>query len=112
MRVEIWTDINGPFCYLGKKHGRSLAQAADGERQLGAAANEASLEYVTSGRDVGNSFDMHRLLHWAAELGRRGLGRSPSGPRDVERRRRRVWPRRMRCAPVTEQSTSYGAVAR
>lgn len=113
MQVEIWTDINCPFCYLGKKrfndalagfenaagvqvthrsfeldptvpagtssgviehiakkYGRSLEQAADGERQLGAAANEAGLEYVTSGRDSGNSFDMHRLLHWADELGR------------------------------------------
>ncbi|GEE04200.1 hypothetical protein nbrc107696_46460 [Gordonia spumicola] len=28
------------------------------------------MEYVTSGRDYGNSFDMHRLLHWAKELGR------------------------------------------
>ncbi|WP_353107754.1 DsbA family oxidoreductase [Gordonia sp. (in: high G+C Gram-positive bacteria)] len=113
MQVEIWTDVNCPFCYLGKKrfndalaefdaresvtvthrsfeldptipagtsgsvvehlaqkYGRTLEQAADGERQLGAAANEAGLEYVTSGRDYGNSFDMHRLLQWAAQLGR------------------------------------------
>ncbi|WP_132994042.1 DsbA family oxidoreductase [Gordonia zhaorongruii] len=113
MQVEIWTDINCPFCYLGKKrfhdaldefenaesvqvthrsfeldpnvpegtsgdvvenlskkYGRTLEQAADGERQLAASAREAGLEYVTSGRDMGNSFDMHRLLHWAKELGR------------------------------------------
>ncbi len=113
MQVEIWTDVNCPFCYLGKKrfndaldgfanaesvtvthrsfeldpnipagtsgsvvehiahkYGRSLDQAAQGEQQLGAAANEAGLQYVTSGRDYGNSFDMHRLLQWAKELGR------------------------------------------
>ncbi|GAA4666251.1 DsbA family oxidoreductase [Gordonia humi] len=113
MQVEIWTDINCPFCYLGKKrfndalaqfadaaavqvthrsfeldptsplgesgdvvehiakkYGRTLEQAAEGERQLGAAANEAGLEYITSGRDGGNSFDMHRLLQWAAGFGR------------------------------------------
>ena len=101
MQVEIWTDVNCPFCYLGKKrfndalaefggresvtvthrsfeldptipagtsgsvvehlaqkYGRTLEQAADGERQLGAAAHEAGLAYVTSGRDYGNSFDM------------------------------------------------------
>ncbi|NLG46220.1 DsbA family oxidoreductase [Gordonia sp. (in: high G+C Gram-positive bacteria)] len=113
MQVEIWTDVNCPFCYLGKKRfvdalekfehadqvdvvhrsfeldptipagttksvfehlaskrGWSVEQAEDGERQLAAAANEAGLEYVVAGRDVGNSFDMHRLLHWAHELGR------------------------------------------
>ncbi|WP_040517538.1 DsbA family oxidoreductase [Gordonia neofelifaecis] len=112
MQVEIWTDVNCPFCYLGKKrfndaliefdhadqvdvvhrsfeldptaptgtsgnvidhlakkYGRTLEEAEAGERQLGAAANEAGLEYVVTGRDVGNSFDMHRLLHWAKELG-------------------------------------------
>ena len=113
MQVEIWTDVNCPFCYLGKKrftdaldqfdhadqvdvvhrsfeldptvpagtsgnviehlarkYGRTPEEAEAGERQLGAAANEAGLEYVVTGRDVGNSFDMHRLLHWAKELGK------------------------------------------
>ncbi|GAA2377993.1 DsbA family oxidoreductase [Gordonia cholesterolivorans] len=113
MQVEIWTDVNCPFCYLGKKrfndalaefdhaeqvqvvhrsfeldptvpagtsgdvvqhlaekYGRTLEQAAEGERRLGDAAKEAGLEYVTDGRDYGNSFDMHRLLHWAKELDR------------------------------------------
>ncbi|KJR09352.1 DsbA family oxidoreductase [Gordonia sihwensis] len=113
MQVEIWTDVNCPFCYLGKKrfndalaefdhaeqvqvvhrsfeldptvpagtsgdvvqhlaekYGRPLEQAAEGERRLGDAAQEAGLEYVTDGRDYGNSFDMHRLLHWAKELDR------------------------------------------
>ncbi|MGB6243553.1 DsbA family oxidoreductase [Gordonia sp. (in: high G+C Gram-positive bacteria)] len=113
MQVEIWTDVNCPFCYLGKKrfndaladfahadqvqvvhrsfeldpdfpagesgdvvdkltkkYGRTVEQVVDGERQLGAAANAVGLDYITSGRDYGNSFDMHRLLHWAKDLGR------------------------------------------
>lgn len=113
MQVEIWTDVNCPFCYLGKKrfvdaleqfdhadqvdvvhrsfeldptvpagtsgnvidhmaekYGRTVEEAEAGERQLGSAANEAGLEYLVSGRDFGNSFDMHRLLHWAKEIGR------------------------------------------
>ncbi|PXX69347.1 putative DsbA family dithiol-disulfide isomerase [Nocardia tenerifensis] len=108
MRVEIWTDINCPFCYLGKerfgqalaefahagevevvhrsfeldptvpagesgpviakiarKYGISEAQAAANERGIGAQAAEMGLPYRTEGRDYGNSFDMHRLLHYA-----------------------------------------------
>ncbi|MFF0613866.1 DsbA family oxidoreductase [Nocardia tengchongensis] len=113
VQVEIWTDINCPFCYLGKrrfeealdafphkdavtvvhrsfeldptlpkdhsdavvphiaeKYGISEAQAAANERGLGAQAEAAGLTYVTSGRDFGNSFDMHRLLHFALDQGR------------------------------------------
>ncbi|WP_026919382.1 DsbA family oxidoreductase [Gordonia shandongensis] len=113
MQVEIWTDINCPFCYLGKKrftdalaefehagsvqithrsfeldptvpvdesgdvvdklvakYGRTPEQVAAGERQMAAAAGEIGLQYITSGRDYGNSFDMHRLLHWARDLDR------------------------------------------
>ncbi|NEW47330.1 DsbA family oxidoreductase [Nocardia cyriacigeorgica] len=112
MRVEIWTDINCPFCYLGKarfeealtefahrddvevvhrsfeldptlpadesgpviakiarKYGISEAQAAANERGIGAQAAEYGLPYLTEGRDYGNSFDMHRLLHHALALG-------------------------------------------
>ncbi|MDF0530039.1 DsbA family oxidoreductase [Tsukamurella sp. 8J] len=110
--VEVWTDINCPFCYLGKarfeqalegfahradvrvvhrsfeldpavpaeesgsvvehiahKYGIPVAQAEANERGLGAQAAEAGLEYQTSGRDYGNSFDMHRILHLALEQG-------------------------------------------
>ncbi|MGW5571076.1 DsbA family oxidoreductase [Nocardia thailandica] len=110
--VEIWTDINCPFCYLGKgrfdraladfadrddirvvhrsfeldpglpadttgpvipriaaKYGTSEAQIAAHERGLGAQAAELGLPYQVTGRDYGNSFDMHRLLHLALELG-------------------------------------------
>ncbi|QKT06565.1 DsbA family oxidoreductase [Gordonia sp. X0973] len=113
MRVEIWSDINCPFCYLGKKrfeqalaqfdgaddvevvhrsfeldptlpadasqpvlgalaakYGMSPEQAAAGEARLAAQAHDAGLDYVTQGRDMGNSFDMHRLVHFAAEQGR------------------------------------------
>lgn len=113
MQVEIWSDINCPYCYLGKKHftdalagfehadevvvthrsfeldpslpgefseavedkltvkyGRTLDQVVEGERRLGEAAAAAGLDYITSGRDYGNSFGMHRLVHWATEQGR------------------------------------------
>ncbi|MDO3646398.1 DsbA family oxidoreductase [Nocardia mangyaensis] len=112
-RVEIWTDINCPFCYLGKarfeqalsrfehrddvevvhrsfeldpglptdetgpvipriaaKYGIPVEQAAANERAIGAQAAELGLPYLTSGRDFGNSFDMHRLLHLALDQGR------------------------------------------
>lgn len=113
MRVEIWTDIACPWCYVGKarfdkalaafphrdqvevvhrsfeldphrakgdvtpvltmltrKYGMSEAQAQAGEDNLGAQAAAEGLEYRTRGRDHGNTFDMHRLLHFAKEQGR------------------------------------------
>ncbi|GCB50450.1 DsbA family oxidoreductase [Streptomyces sp. NL15-2K] len=113
MRVEIWTDIACPWCYVGKarfdkaleafphrdqvevvhrsfeldpslakgdiqpvismltkKYGMSEAQAQAGEENLGAQAAAEGLEYRTRGRDNGNTFDMHRLLHLAKEQGR------------------------------------------
>ncbi|MEV6023343.1 DsbA family oxidoreductase [Streptomyces sp. NPDC052036] len=113
MRVEIWSDIACPWCYVGKarfekalqafphrdevevvhrsfeldphrakddvqpvlamlskKYGMSEAQAQAGEDNLGAQAAAEGLEYRTAGRDHGNTFDMHRLLHLAKEQGR------------------------------------------
>jgi predicted DsbA family dithiol-disulfide isomerase len=113
MRVEIWTDINCPWCYVGKarfdqalagfehrdqvevvhrsyeldpsrpqgvtehvlpllakKYGMSEEQARQAEERISANARAEGLEYRTAGRDVGNSFDMHRLLHFARERGR------------------------------------------
>lgn len=113
MQVEVWSDINCPFCYLGvnqflvglgnfdhkddievihrsfeldpnqppgaagdvvahlaEKYGFSAEQAAQGELQIAELAEGFGLPYVTSGRDFGNSFDMHRLVHFAAESGR------------------------------------------
>ncbi|MDN3021139.1 DsbA family oxidoreductase [Streptomyces sp. S.PB5] len=113
MRVEIWSDIACPWCYVGKarfeealeafphreqvevvhrsfeldpgrakgdiqpvtkmlakKYGMSEAQAQAGEENLGAQAAAAGLEYRTRGRDHGNTFDMHRLLHLAKAEGK------------------------------------------
>ncbi len=113
MKVEIWSDVNCPFCYLGVsqfnealadfdhadqtevihrsfeldptqprgasgdvvahlagKYGFSEEQAAQGELQIAQKAEEFGLPYVTSGRDFGDSFDMHRLVHFAGESGR------------------------------------------
>ncbi|MEV0223500.1 DsbA family oxidoreductase [Streptomyces sp. NPDC050704] len=108
MRVEIWSDIACPWCYVGKarfekaldafphrddievvhrsfeldptaakgetqpviqlltkKYGMSAAQAQAGEENLGAQAAAEGLAYRTRDRDNGNTFDMHRLLHFA-----------------------------------------------
>jgi predicted DsbA family dithiol-disulfide isomerase len=113
MRVEIWSDIACPWCYVGKarfdkalagfphrdrvevvhrsfeldphrakddiqpvitmltkKYGMSEEQALDGEENLGRQAAAEGLAYRTRGRDHGNTFDMHRLLHLAEEHGR------------------------------------------
>jgi predicted DsbA family dithiol-disulfide isomerase len=113
MRVEIWTDIACPWCYVGKarfekalagfphrdqvevvhrsfeldparakddvqpvlemltkKYGMTEAQAQAGEEHLGTQAAAEGLEYRTRGRDHGNTFDMHRLLHLAKEHGK------------------------------------------
>jgi predicted DsbA family dithiol-disulfide isomerase len=113
MRVEIWSDIACPWCYVGKarfekaldafphrdgvevvhrsfeldpgrakddiqpvlkmltkKYGMSEAQAQAGEDNLGAQAAAEGLDYRTRDRDHGNTFDMHRILHFAKEHGR------------------------------------------
>jgi len=112
LRVDIWSDIACPWCYVGKarfdkaveqlegkvdvevrhrsfeldphrapgdtapvvdmlvkKYGMSQAQAQAGEYRLGDLAKAEGLEYRTEGRDHGNTFDLHRLLHLASERG-------------------------------------------
>ncbi|MEV4195392.1 DsbA family oxidoreductase [Streptomyces toxytricini] len=112
MRVEIWSDVACPWCYVGKarfaeglaafahrdrvevvfrsfeldpnsakgsstpvvemlarKYGRTLEEARGMEEHVAAAARAEGLEYRTEGRDHGNTFDIHRLLHLAAERG-------------------------------------------
>ncbi|WP_338485581.1 DsbA family oxidoreductase [Streptomyces sp. SCSIO 75703] len=114
MRVEIWSDIACPWCYVGKarfekalaafphrdgvevvhrsfeldpgrakgdvepvhamltaKYKMSEAQALAGEDRLGAQAAAEGLDYRSRGRDHGSTFDLHRLLHLAADHGRR-----------------------------------------
>ncbi|MFF2350758.1 DsbA family oxidoreductase [Kitasatospora sp. NPDC058115] len=112
MRVEIWSDINCPWCYIGKarferalerfphrgdvevvhrsfeldpraphqarpvvpllaaKYGMGLEQAEAAEQGIADNAQAEGLAYVRAGRDAANSFDMHRMLHFAAEHGR------------------------------------------
>ncbi|WP_042422501.1 DsbA family oxidoreductase [Streptacidiphilus anmyonensis] len=112
MRVEIWGDINCPWCYIGKarfekalaafphrdqvevvhrsfeldpqapqeprpvlpaiaaKYGISVDQAREAEERIASHAHGEGLPYRGAERDVANSFDMHRLLHFAEERGR------------------------------------------
>ncbi|WP_432024293.1 DsbA family oxidoreductase [Streptomyces parvus] len=113
MRVEIWSDIACPWCYIGKarfekglaefahrdevevvhrsfeldpsrakgdtalvidmlaeKYGRSREEAAAMEANVAANAQSEGLGYRTEGRDHGNTFDIHRLLHLAKARGR------------------------------------------
>ncbi|MFJ3940737.1 DsbA family oxidoreductase [Streptomyces parvus] len=113
MRVEIWSDIACPWCYIGKarfekglaefahrdevevvhrsfeldpsrakgdtalvidmlaeKYGRSREEAAAMEADVAANAQSEGLGYRTEGRDHGNTFDIHRLLHLAKARGR------------------------------------------
>ncbi|CAM5326680.1 DsbA family oxidoreductase [Streptomyces californicus] len=106
MRVEIWSDIACPWCYIGKarfekglaefahrdqvevvhrsfeldpsrakddtapvidmlarKYGRSREEAASMEADVAANAQAEGLGYRVEGRDHGNTFDIHRLLH-------------------------------------------------
>ncbi|MFE7560463.1 DsbA family oxidoreductase [Kitasatospora sp. NPDC057500] len=112
MRVEVWSDINCPWCYIGKarfekaleafphredvevvhrsfeldtrapyqaravlpviaaKYGIGLEQAAAAERRIADTARAEGLAYHGEGRDGANTFDMHRMLHFAAGHGR------------------------------------------
>ncbi|WP_329458457.1 DsbA family oxidoreductase [Streptomyces sp. NBC_01497] len=113
MRVEIWSDIACPWCYIGKarfeqglaafphrdeievvhrsfeldpqaapasgesvvdliasKYGRTREEAAAMEEHVASNARSEGLGYLTEGRDHGNTFDIHRLLHLAKERGR------------------------------------------
>ncbi|MFF3287722.1 DsbA family oxidoreductase [Streptomyces sp. NPDC003023] len=113
MRVEIWSDIACPWCYIGKarfekglaafahrdevevvhrsfeldpdrakrdtapvvdmlakKYGRTLEEARAMEEHVASNARSEGLEYRTEGRDHGNTFDIHRLLHLARTRGR------------------------------------------
>jgi predicted DsbA family dithiol-disulfide isomerase len=112
LRVDIWSDIACPWCYVGKarfdkavqelegkvavevrhrsfeldptrepgnvdavvpmiakKYGISPAQAQANEYKLGELAQLEGLEYRTEGRDHGNTFDLHRILHLASDRG-------------------------------------------
>jgi predicted DsbA family dithiol-disulfide isomerase len=113
MRVEIWSDIACPWCYIGKarfekgldafahrdevevvhrsfeldpgsergdtapvvdmlakKYGRTREEAQAMEEHVASNARSEGLEYRVEGRDHGNTFDIHRLLHLAKARGR------------------------------------------
>ncbi|MFP3990466.1 DsbA family oxidoreductase [Streptomyces sp. E11-3] len=113
MRVEIWSDIACPWCYIGKarfekglkafahsdqvevvhrsfeldpdrpqgdtapvidllakKYGRTREEAQAMEEHVASNAHAEGLDYRTEGRDHGNTFDIHRLLHLARDRGR------------------------------------------
>ncbi|MFJ2610147.1 DsbA family oxidoreductase [Streptomyces sp. NPDC087425] len=63
-------DVQPVIRMLTRKYGMSEAQAQAGEENLGAQAAAEGLAYRTSGRDHGNTFDLHRLLHLAKAEGR------------------------------------------
>ncbi|OEJ27488.1 protein-disulfide isomerase [Streptomyces agglomeratus] len=113
MRVEIWSDIACPWCYIGKarfekglaafphradvevvhrsfeldptspkgvtepvtgmlarKYGRTHEEVLAMEQQVASHAHAEGLGFLAEGRDHGNTFDIHRLLHLAAARGR------------------------------------------
>lgn len=113
MRVDVWSDVACPWCYIGKarfeqglekfahkaevevvfrsfeldpalpkgvvsevipmlakKYGMSLEQATAAEERVASNAHASGVEYVLGAHDVGNTFDMHRLIHFAAEKGK------------------------------------------
>lgn len=112
MRVEIWSDIACPWCYIGKarfekglaafahrdqvevvhrsfeldpsaakvdntpvidmlakKYGRTLDEAHAMEEYVAETAHGEGLDYSVAGREHGNTFDVHRLLHLARARG-------------------------------------------
>lgn len=114
MKIDIWSDIVCPFCYIGKRHlelalekfpqreqveivwhsfqldptapaevtepssqmlarkyGMPLAQAQANQQALEQQAATVGLEYHLETTRTGNTFDIHRVIHLAAE---RGLG--------------------------------------
>jgi predicted DsbA family dithiol-disulfide isomerase len=120
MKIEIWSDVICPWCYIGKrrfekalanfahkdevqviwrsfeldpksprqlpgtleemlahKYHVSLQEAAGMNARVSAIAKEVGLEYRLDSARPGNTFDAHRLLHFAAsrQLGDRATER-------------------------------------
>ena len=115
MKIEIWSDVVCPWCYIGKrrfeqalsqfehadevevtwrsfeldpsapvvrteshaehlarKYGVSPAQVAAMDARLIGEASKEGLEFHLAESKGGNTFDAHRLIHFAAERGRAG----------------------------------------
>lgn len=120
MKIEVWSDVICPWCYIGKrrlemaladyaqkknvqviwrsfeldpnsprqlpvtlvemlslKYRVSMQEAAAMNARVSAVAKEGGLEYRLSDARPGNTFDAHRLLHFAAsrQLGDRATER-------------------------------------
>lgn len=116
MKIEIWSDVMCPFCYIGKRHleqaltelpfkdsidinwksyqlnpeykntegenlydylsknkGISLAQAKQMTTQVSEMANNVGLNLDFETSIPANSFDAHRLIHFAASKGKQDL---------------------------------------
>lgn len=111
MRVEIWTDVACPWCYVGRarfdralaafthrdrvevvhrsyelnpqaengdvpiidavaaQYGRTREQQVAREEQAAAMAASVGLDFRIGGRVFGNTFDVHRLSHFANARG-------------------------------------------
>nr|WP_245598104.1 DsbA family oxidoreductase [Haloglycomyces albus] len=63
-------EISPVIPLIAKKYGATEEQIEQNEDRLGAMAAELGLEYRTRGRDHGNTFDLHRLLHLARDMGK------------------------------------------
>jgi len=113
MKVDIWSDVVCPFCYIGKrrleealesfahrdevevvwhsfqldpsapaiaegrtveklaaKYGMTLEQAIAAQESLAANAATVGLEFNWQQTKSGNTFDAHRLIHFAATVGK------------------------------------------
>jgi len=113
MKVDIWSDVVCPFCYIGKrrleealgsfahrddvevvwhsfqldpaapaiaegrtveklatKYGMTLEQAVAAQESLAANAATVGLQFNWQETKSGNTFDAHRLIHFAATQGR------------------------------------------
>lgn len=63
------SDVAPVVPMIAKKYGISTAQAQANEYKLGDLAEIEGLAYLAEGRDYGNTFDLHRVLHLASERG-------------------------------------------
>ncbi len=112
MKIEIWSDVVCPFCYIGERHlalaledfahradveivprsfeldpsaprdstvplaqalaakfGTTAAQVSSMQEGIAARAQAVGLEFDTSEATHANTFDAHRLVHYAASKG-------------------------------------------
>lgn len=82
MKVDIWSDIVCPWCAIGRarfetaladhlaaKYGVSVDEAHGMHRHMTEVAAADGLDFHFERARSGNTFDAHRLLHYALETG-------------------------------------------